>query len=297
MRYEQPSSETEAETETAPVSIVDAYVNAWRRIFDYTGVSTRREYWVFNIAHWFVLLPTIGFLSGAWIFETNTATWLLAGFLNFGHIAIALIVSIPLTIRRVRDATSSGWFTFLWFAGPMLLLGIAACPRYDARELASLPDRYWDIWRKSADYLGVSKRQEFWPFTLINTVIVLAIITLAVLLLYTVPNTTSNSTQATWGIFFTTSFIIIALFSLASIPWIPLAVRRIRDATGSGWVAMVGIVMFPLSLIVIAIICLIPSRETETFDFDRIEARTKTEPEQREAEDPWASPPQNRAGG
>ena len=297
MRNEQPSPEPEAETDTAPTSIIDAYLNAWRRMFDYTGVSTRREYWVFILAHWLVLFPTIGFLSGAWIFETNTATWLFAGFLNFGHMGIALVVSIPLTIRRVRDATSSGWFTFLWLAGPLLLLGIAACPRYDARRLASLPDRYWDIWRKSADYLGVSKRQEFWPFTLINTVIVFAIITLAVLLLYTVPNATNNSTQAGFGIIVTGFWIILALLFLAAIPWFPLAVRRVRDATGSGWVAIVGLVFFPLSLIVIAIIALLPSRESDTIGFDRMEARTRQEPEQREAEDPWARPPQSNRGG
>ena len=79
MRYEQPSPETEAETETAPVSIVDAYLNAWRRVFDYTGVSTRREYWVFILAHWLLLFPVIGFSSAAWFFEENWATQTLAG--------------------------------------------------------------------------------------------------------------------------------------------------------------------------------------------------------------------------
>lgn len=48
---------------TEQVGNVDAYLNAWRRAFDYGGVSTRREYWVYVITHWFVLFPVIGFIA------------------------------------------------------------------------------------------------------------------------------------------------------------------------------------------------------------------------------------------
>lgn len=273
-------------SEPARLGIVDAYLLAWRRVFDYRGVSTRREYWSFVLTHWLVLFPVIGFFSGAWIFEANWAMTALAGILVFGHMAVAMIVSLSLTIRRVRDATSSGWFTFLIFANPWLIVGIACCPRYDAKALANLPDRYWDVWRKTADYLGVSKRGEFWPFTLINMVITVAVIVVAILVFVTVPSTTSNATQAAFGVIFTGFYVILLLLTVALVPWIPLVVRRCRDATGTGWVAIVGFVFIPLSLIAVAIICLLPTRQQETSSRDRVAARAR--PEQREADDPWA---------
>lgn len=275
-------------SEPAPISIVDAYLNAWRRVFDYRGVSTRREYWAFVLTHWLVLFPVIGFFSGAWIFEANWMMTALAGTIVFGHMAVAGIVSLSLTIRRVRDATSSGWFTFLIFANPWLILGIAACPRYDAKALANLPDRYWDVWRKTADYLGVSKRGEFWSFSLINLVVTAAVIAIAILLLVTLPGTTNNSTQAAFGVIFTGMFVILLLLTVAAVPWVPLLVRRCRDATGSGWVAIVGFVFIPLSLVAAAIICLLPSREPDTPARDRVAARPRPEPEEREDDDPWA---------
>ena len=395
-------------SEPAPLGIVDAYLNAWRRVFDYTGVSTRREYWSFVLTHWLVLFPVIGFFSGAWIFEANWMMTTVAGVLVFGHMAVAGIVSLSLTIRRVRDATSSGWFTFLiianpwlilgiaccprydakalsnlpdgywdvwrktadylgvskrgefwsfslintvitaalitvaivalntvpnstqevigtnftgsvllflavaivpwlpllirrvrdatssgWFtflifANPWLILGIACCPRYDAKSLANLPDGYWDVWRKTADYLGVSKRGEFWTFSLINLVVTAAVIAFAILVLVTVPGTTNNSTQATFGVIFTGMLVILTLLTVAAVPWVPLLVRRCRDATGSGWVAIVGFVFIPLSLIAVAIICLLPSRESETPAGGRVAARARPEPEEREDDDPWA---------
>ena len=275
-------------SEPAPLGVVDAYLAAWRRVFDYRGVSGRREYWSFVLTHWLVLFPVVGFLSGAWIFEANWMMTTVAGVLVFGHMAVAGIVSLSLTIRRVRDATSSGWFALLIFANPWLILGIAACPRYDAAELSKLPDRYWDVWRKTADYLGVSKRGEFWSFSLINLVVTVAIIVLAILILVTVPGNTSNSTQAAFGVLFTGMFVILLLLTVAAVPWVPLVVRRCRDATGTGWVAIVGFVLLPLSLIAVAIICLLPSREPATPAGDRVAARPRTEPEEREADDPWA---------
>lgn len=274
--------------EPAPIGIVDSYLAAWRRVFDYRGVSTRREYWSFVLTHWLILFPVIGFFSGAWIFEANWAMTALADILVFGHMAVAGIVSLSLTIRRVRDATSSGWFAFLFFANPWLILGIACCPRYDAKALANLPDRYWDVWQKTADYLGVSKRGEFWPFTLINMIVTVAVIIIAILLLVTVPNTTSNSTQASFGVIFTGVYVILLVLTVAAVPWTALLVRRCRDATGSGWVAIVGFVFIPLSLIAVAIICLLPTRQQETSARDRAGARARPEPEQREADDPWA---------
>lgn len=79
-------------------SLIDAFSAAWRRSFDYSGRSSRGDYW------WFVLDNFI--LSVVLLLLSNVASF-------FGSIytlwAIASIVpSFSLLIRRLRDV-GKGW--------------------------------------------------------------------------------------------------------------------------------------------------------------------------------------------
>ena len=243
-------------TEPTPLQpgIINAYLSAWRRMFDYSGVSTRQEYWVFVPLHWIILFPLHGFLSGAWIFETNVWTEelvasllllhgvpaFLAASLLLLHGVPAFLASVSLTVRRVRDATGSGCFVFLMLLNPCLILGIAACPARDAAYLDGLAAGYWNVWRKSADYLGVAKRVEFWPFTLINLVAWVAVVAVAPGALVAVADSLEVALIAAIG-------LVVALSSLLAIPWVPLVVRRVRDATGKNSISLLGV--FPLVLV------------------------------------------------
>ena len=276
-------------TGTAPTpsqpGILDAYLSAWRRMFDYRGVSTRLEYWMFVPLHWIILFPLHGFLSGAWIFETNAWTEALAASLLLLHGVPAFLASVSLTVRRVRDATGSGWFVFLMLLNPYLILGIAACPARDAAYLDGLTASYWNVWRKSADYLGVSKRVEFWPFMLINLVAFVAVVIIAWVYL-------ENVVDSREAAFFMIG-LVVALSLLLAIPSVALIVRRVRDATGTGWVALVGVIpFFGLAQLALLIICLFPSRQVSDPDYagrqTEGESQVAPEPTQYDKDDPWA---------
>lgn len=286
MRYD-PS-----DTDPTPArpSLVQAYLSVWRRIFDYRGVSTRTEYWVFVVVHWVILFPTLGFFSGAWIFETNTLTWVLTGAFLAAHGIAAFLASFSLSVRRVRDATGSGWFVLLMLLNPYLILGIAACPARDAAHLDGLGAGYWNVWRKSADYLGVAKRVEFWPFTLINLVVLVAAIAVGLFYL-------GNELQIGEAAWFTI-ILVFALLMLLMIPWVPLVVRRVRDATGTGWVALVGLVpILGLGQLALLIVCLIPTRQVSDADQQTAKDLQDTQQsEQYDADDPWAEGDHRRGG-
>ena len=67
-----------------------ALIDAFRRWRDYSGRSTRSEYW------WFYLFSQIPIL------------------VTSGIIGLLLVpITIPLTIRRMHDVGKSGWFIFV----------------------------------------------------------------------------------------------------------------------------------------------------------------------------------------
>lgn len=257
---------TEAHTGARPAhgSVFKTYLRGWRRIFDYRGLSSRREYWVFVPITW-ILFGVMGFLAGAWIFETNWVTVLVTASVLWGFGLASLLASISLTVRRVRDATGSGWFSLLWFVNPLLITGISLCPRRDSQHLDSLSRSYWDVWRKTADLYGYSTRIEFWPFTLINLVIFVGLVVLG-LVLPVFGFVDTRNPQVTFGVFWMVLLFAGVIAGILSVPWISLLVRRVRDATGTGLIALIGLMwqvpfLGQIAMLVLLVICVLPSRE------------------------------------
>lgn len=93
-----------------------AYLDAMRRYFDFSGRSTRTQFWLFN-------LTVLGLGIAALVLDTamlgaskpSLFTWLV----YFPH----LIPSIAVTIRRLHDSDKSGWWILL---GLVPLVGVVA---------------------------------------------------------------------------------------------------------------------------------------------------------------------------
>ncbi|WP_255441449.1 MULTISPECIES: DUF805 domain-containing protein [unclassified Synechococcus] len=78
--------------------MLDAYISGWKRAFDYSGRSTRGDYW------WFILANIIiGLLLGL----AAKLVSQLSALQNLYAIA-AIVPGIPLCVRRLRDA-GKGW--------------------------------------------------------------------------------------------------------------------------------------------------------------------------------------------
>ena len=114
------------------VNFFSAQLKLWARIFDYKGTSTRKEYWFAFLFHAILgILAFFGMILSACIFllqDMLDASILLSvvhyilfipAVLIFLYLCISIIPWISLTVRRLRDAGKSGWWTIL-----LLFVGI-----------------------------------------------------------------------------------------------------------------------------------------------------------------------------
>lgn len=111
------------------VGFNDAIAIGLQKYFDFTGRSTRAEYWWFAC---FILLGTI-LLS---IFDISRGTYSVAtgsGLLSGVFRLLTLIPSLAVGARRLHDINKSGWWQLLWvvlFFGWIVLI-VWACKRSD----------------------------------------------------------------------------------------------------------------------------------------------------------------------
>jgi len=75
----------------------------WKRYADFSGRSTRREFWLFRLSFWGMIV--IVALLGSMI-RGGIGALLVVAFLAF------IVPSIATTVRRLHDQNRSGWWYF-----------------------------------------------------------------------------------------------------------------------------------------------------------------------------------------
>ena len=85
------------------------FILAYKRIFDFKGRATRKEYWMFYLK-FLIAIPIIGFIAS--ILSNITE---LFGAIFGGIFAVILIIPLPLValslaVRRMHDIGRSGWW-------------------------------------------------------------------------------------------------------------------------------------------------------------------------------------------
>ena len=118
--------------EKKDANFFSAQLRLWAGIFDYKGTSTRKEYWfaflfhaILGILAFFCMLISSGilllqvFLDAYILLTIVHYILLIPAILIFFYLVISIIPWIALTVRRLRDAGKSGWWTFL-----LLFVGI-----------------------------------------------------------------------------------------------------------------------------------------------------------------------------
>ena len=281
MRYEPEVAEHGMATPAPDRGQSEFYFAAWRRTFDFTGVASRTEYWSFvlvNFAIYWVLFAIL-FLSGL-----PDSTVALVSVLYW----ITLLVPyLSVSTRRMRDATDRGWFILLGLipvVGLVPVLGIALFPARDQQQLDRLGIRYRDVWRKSADYLSDSNRDEFWTFTLIN----LALLFGGVVVFFVIAFIADGAPRAVAQAIIFPPLAVLGAFCVALIvPLTSLTVRRVRSATGSGWWSLIGLIPY-LGLLVVLVLVLLPGPGSERFKPSENRSVTSDDgPRRFDPDDPW----------
>ena len=123
--------------------MINAYKNFFKNYAEFTGRSTRSDYWwvwlgnfILSIPFWIIYFYTV-FLSAVMDSVSDSASE--AAFMIFGLVAIIYVVfylailvpTIALTVRRLRDAGFHWAFIFLRFVpmvGGIALLILLAMP-------------------------------------------------------------------------------------------------------------------------------------------------------------------------
>ena len=122
--------------------MIDAYKNFFKNYAEFTGRSTRPDFWwvwlgnlILSIPFWIIYFYTV-FLSTVMYSVSDSASE--ATFMVFGLVAIIyavfylaiLVPTLALSVRRLRDAGFHWAFIFLRFApmGGFILLVLLAMP-------------------------------------------------------------------------------------------------------------------------------------------------------------------------
>lgn len=113
------------------VNFFTAQLLLWKRIFDYKGKSSPKEYWYPAIVQ--IVLCVLGafnlLLSTILLkFAVFNIAFAVIGVLFLVYPTLAIIPSIALTVRRLRDAGKSGWWTMLLlFVGVGTIIVLYLC--------------------------------------------------------------------------------------------------------------------------------------------------------------------------
>ena len=122
------------------VNFFTAQIKLWARIFDYKGRSTRKEYWFPFILH-----VVLGILEGVSIVLSFIPVTIIHYFflvIAVGllmYLSLSIIPWISLTVRRLRDAGKSAWWTVL-----LLVFGIGHIFLFFLCSLASTAVGYFN---------------------------------------------------------------------------------------------------------------------------------------------------------
>jgi len=82
------------------------YIQAWKKIFDFSGRARRKEYWTFVLLN---LVITYGLIGLDLAMGGGGTLSMIAMVFSF----IALIPNISVVIRRMHDVGKSGWFCLI----------------------------------------------------------------------------------------------------------------------------------------------------------------------------------------
>ena len=145
---------------------MDKMFAPYMRYFEFSGRSTRSEYWLFTLFMWFAIIVMfvigggMGMLSSA---EEPDLSSILAGGIFFLLMLVfflfSLIPALAVTVRRFHDAGFSGWVYFglaglslIPFVGLLGSLGIFVISLLPSVASNKWGDNPHDDWGSSYNY-------------------------------------------------------------------------------------------------------------------------------------------------
>ena len=101
-------------------NLTACYMNAWKHYFDFAGNTSRKDFWLFMLAHLCVTLLFITLDIWSSSFWQGNPGWL-----DLGYSLISFIPMLAIITRRLHDIGLSGWWATVFIipaVGPFWLI-------------------------------------------------------------------------------------------------------------------------------------------------------------------------------
>ncbi|MDR1494249.1 MAG: DUF805 domain-containing protein [Planctomycetaceae bacterium] len=136
--------------------------------------------------------------------------------------------------------------------------------QYDAWQTyeESARTSYWDVIKKRVNFSGRSRRQEFWWFQMINTIISFSVVLVNVLIMFMIgfsfagirDNDFLKNQAGGFAVVMTILLLVINVafavyFILLIVPYWAVLVRRLHDTGNSGWWAILALIPYCIGFI------------------------------------------------
>ncbi len=86
-------------------------INPFKNIFNYSGRSSRKEFWMFQLSYIILFILLIFPLSFLGLF-LGTNIDILTDIYVFGFLFLHVIINISISVRRIHDLNKSGSYLF-----------------------------------------------------------------------------------------------------------------------------------------------------------------------------------------
>ena len=122
--------------------MIEWYKMAFTKYAEFSGRSTRNEYWWFVLCNILVTIALYSIVIFAAIIDFAPLAF-IAGLMIFVYMFAAIIPSVAVLVRRLHDVGKSGWFYFITLiplvGGIVLLVFLAKESEPRANEWGPIP--------------------------------------------------------------------------------------------------------------------------------------------------------------
>ena len=104
--------------------LITAFIDAWKRPFDYKGVTTRKNYWFYVLSSIIIsvligvlqkFFDTLGYVFiDSYVIHFFLVIWQTFRIIDFLYSLGALVISPSIMVRRLRDAGKQWQWVFLY---------------------------------------------------------------------------------------------------------------------------------------------------------------------------------------
>ena len=99
---------------------MSGYINAMRRYVEFSGRSSRSEFWFFVL--FYIIIYIVAIVLDAFILGSGgQGVGILTGIVILAH----LIPAIAVSVRRLHDIDRTGWWVLVFWLGPLVVFLIS----------------------------------------------------------------------------------------------------------------------------------------------------------------------------